>query len=332
MKSASVSKEISILTDPLVTFCSSAKYSLRRLYLSAKQYTGAAGIVYRGHFAVTRSLVNGFKVNNISYNYNPVRLGDLGGLVIVLAGVDTLRQAIDLKRQGYIKTLYAGPNIVEFSSDAQNILNSNEIDLVLTPSPWVSKLYCEDHSSLKDKCYSWAAGVDIDYWVPKDSSSQVKLDKKVLIYSKTKKKADFKLIDDVNHFLQSKGYLVKVLDYGSYNHMEYKAELNEACLLIGFTNGSESQGLAWAESWSMDVPTLILKNVTQNYRGREFECSTAPYLADDNGSFFIDYADFKNQFLQWEEGKKTYSPRNWVKKNMTDSVCSLTLYRRLKND
>ena len=328
-----MSKEITILTDPVVCVHSNIKHSLKRLYLLAKECIRITGKnKYRGHFAVTRSLVNGFELNNVNYNYNPVSLSGLGRIVIVLSGVDTLTQSIELKRRGYIDKIFAGPNIVEFSSDAENILTSNEIDLVLTPSIWVSKLYCQDHKVLKNRCYSWPAGVDFEYWNPKKCISNKKSEKKILIYCKSKSDKLLKLIDSVNEFIQEEGFTTRLLEYGSYSHTEFRNELCNASLLIGFTNGSESQGIAWAESWSMDVPTLIYENNIQNYRGREFECSTAPYLTNDSGSFFIDYDDFKRKFIEWKKGEKVYKARSWVEKNMTDAVCSLKLYRRIKSE
>lgn len=328
-----MSKDITILTDPVVCIHSNIKYSLKRLYLLAKECIRITGKnKYRGHFAVTRSLINGFELNNVNYNYNPVSLSGLGKTVIVLSGIDTLTQSIDLKRRGYIDKIFAGPNIVEFSSDAESILTSSEIDLVLTPSIWVAKLYCQDHPMLKDKYYSWPAGVDFEYWNPQKCISVKNNEKNILIYCKSKNDNILKFIDSVNEFISEEGFATKVLEYGLYSHTEFRNELCNASLLIGFTNGSESQGIAWAESWSMGVPTLIYQNEKQNYRGREFECSTAPYLSSDNGSFFIDYDDFKRKFIEWKNGEKLYKARSWVENNMTDAVCSLKLYERLKRE
>lgn len=328
-----MSKNITILTDPVVCIQSNIKYSLKRLYLLAKECIRVNGKNrYRGHFAVTRSLVNGFELNNVNYNYNPVSLSGLGRIVIVLSGIDTLMQSIDLKRRGYIDKIFAGPNIVEFSSDAESILTSNEIDLVLTPSIWVAKLYCQDHPALKNKYYSWPAGVDFEYWNPKKCISNKNGEKNILIYCKSKNDNILKLIDSINKYIRKEGFTTKLLEYGLYSHTEFRNELCNASLLIGYTNGSESQGIAWAESWSMDVPTLIYENNIQNYRGREFECSTAPYLTNDSGSFFIGYDDFKRKFIEWKKGEKIYKARSWVEKNMTDAVCSLKLHRRIKSE
>ena len=102
---------------------------------------------YRGHFAVTRSLVEGLRNTGASFNYNPRYPWQLADTVIVLAGVSTLRQAIRLKKQGKIKKLFAGPNIVVFSSDNDSILAAPEVDAAITPSDFVIDLYLEDNPS-----------------------------------------------------------------------------------------------------------------------------------------------------------------------------------------
>ena len=122
--------------------------------------------IYRGHFAVTRSLVEGLQKINASFNYNPRLPWQLADTVIVLAGVRTLRQAIRLKQEGKIKKLFAGPNIVVFSSDYESQLAAPEVDIAITPCDWVVDLYLEDNPTLKDRIFAWPAGVDTSYWQP----------------------------------------------------------------------------------------------------------------------------------------------------------------------
>ena len=92
---------------------------------------------------------------------------------------------------------------------------------------------------------------------------------------------------------------------------------------------SESQGIAWAEAWSADVPTLIWKNDANVYRGRRFNCSTAPYLRPENGLFFNDLEDFKRQFAYWGAHREEFTPRDWTLKNMSDEVCASILYKKV---
>ena len=103
---------------------------------------------YRGHFAVTGSIVRGLLHKNIKFDLNPMTLHQLSDVVIVLSGVKTLRQAIELKKKYAIKKIIAGPNIVVFSSDYNSILASKEFDFVVVPRQRVSDCYVEDIPSI----------------------------------------------------------------------------------------------------------------------------------------------------------------------------------------
>lgn len=278
---------------------------------------------YRGHFAVTRSLVEGLNKIDANFNYNPRYPSQLADTVIVLAGVRTLRQAIKFKQQGRIRKLYAGPNIVTFSSDCDSIIASPEIDCVITPSDWVIDLYVEDNPSLLGRCFAWPAGVDPHFWLP---DPEIRRDR-ILIYEK-QDKGPVSLAQPYADYLHRLGWGVDILQYGSFTHGQYLERLRRSCLMIGFS-ASESQGIAWAEAWSTDVPTLIWKNDAIVYRGRRYNCSAAPYLRLENGLFFNDLEDFKHQFSYWNAHRQEFNPRDWTLRNMSDEVCASILYKKV---
>ncbi len=283
---------------------------------------------YRGHFAVTRSLVEGLKKNNVSFNYNPLHPSQVADTVVVLAGVRTLRQAIRLKQQGRIKKLYAGPNIVVFSCDYESVLASTEIECVITPCDWVIDIYVEDNPSLQGRCFAWPAGVDTDYWQPDPTSAP----SRILILDKRRAEDDPERVKPYVEYLRGAGWQVDVLvrcGVQGYTQDQYRNLLQGSCLMLGFTIGSESQGIAWAEAWSCDVPTLILKNTSNVYQGRRYDCSTAPYLCPQNGLFFDHLEDFKTQFDTWATHRGQFSPRAWTLANMSDEVCADLIYRRV---
>ena len=320
--------KITVLTDPLpwerelITEGArrTARFFRDRIYPSKKYFSHS---LYRGHFAVTRSLVEGLKAINASFNYNPLHLNQLADTVIVLAGVRSLRQAIRLKQQGRIRKLFAGPNIVTFSSDYDSILASPEIDCVITPCEWVIDLYVEDNPSLKGRCFAWPAGVDTRYWLP---NSEIRRDR-ILIFEK-QNKGPVGPVQPYADYMRGLGWDVDILQYGSFTHNQYLEMLKQSCLMIGFVT-DESQGIAWAEAWSTDVPTLIWKNVSNIHRGRRYDCSTAPYLRPEDGLFFNDLEDFKRQFAYWETHREEFNPRDWTLKNMSDEVCASILYKKV---
>lgn len=278
---------------------------------------------YRGHYAVTRSLIEGLIKEGLPHNYNPKCRHNLAETVVVLAGVRTLQQAIELKRLGYIKRLFAGPNIVVFSSDYNSILAAPEVDAAITPCEWVVDLYVMDNPSLLGRCWSWPAGVDMEYWRPPNETVR----NTILIFEK-QNKGPVGPIAPYAEFLKQHGYKVEVIQYGSFTHSDYRQYLHQAMLMVGFVV-DESQGLAWAEAWAADVPTLIWRNEQNTYRGRTYRTSTAPYLDPANGLFFNDLLDFKVQFALWESHPENFSPRNWTLENMSDEVCASRLYKKV---
>jgi len=317
---------ITILTDPIPTgrllipqLCREAARGVRNILRPPKFNFGA----YRGHYAVTRSLVEGLKKAGLRHNYNPRSLRQLADVVVVLADIRTLKQAIELKRKGYIRKIYAGPNIVVFSSDADSILASPEVDAVITPCSWVIDLYVEDNPTLEGRCFPWPAGVDIDYWKPAANQER----KQILIFDK-QNKGPVGPIEPYADYLRGRGYPVQILQYGNFTHDEYLHALQHSRLMVGFVT-DESQGIAWAEAWATDVPTLIWRNGTGYYRGRNYACSTAPYLCDSNGLFFDNLDDFSKQFTRWEESASCFTPRDWTISNMSDEACARDLYKKV---
>jgi hypothetical protein len=278
---------------------------------------------YRGHFAVTRSLVEGLQKINASFNYNPRYPSQLADSVIVLAGVKTLRQAIRLKRQGKIKKLFAGPNIVSFSSDYDSIAGSPEIDCYLVNCDWTVDLYLADCKALQGRCSIWPAGVDTNYWQPDPAAIR----NSILIFEK-QNKGPVGPVAPYADYLRGLGWPVQVIKYGTFTHGQYLQMLQHSCLMLGFVT-DESQGIAWAEAWSVDVPTLIWKNTSNVFQGRRYDCSTAPYLCPENGLFFDDLEDFKTQFNYWVTHREQFTPRAWTLENMSDEVCASMLYKQV---
>ena len=318
---------LTILTDPIPAgrecFPEAARRLARRLKYGVKERSYASHQRYRGHFAVTRSLIQGLERIGASFNYNPSRLNHLADTVAVLAGVRTLRQAIRLKQQGRIQRLFAGPNIVVFSSDYDSILAAPQVDAAITPCDWVIDVYLEDNPSLLGRIFSWPAGVDTNYWMP---SGTVR-GNRILIFEK-QGPGPVGAVEPYADYLRSLGWPVDILRYGTFRHHQYRDFLHQCCLIVGFA-ASESQGIAWAEAWAADVPTLVWRNTSNIYRGRRYRCSTAPYLCDQNGLFFDNLEHFKEVFAYWESHRAQFTPRAWTLANMSDEVCARKFFETI---
>lgn len=272
-----------------------------------------------GHYAVTRSILNGLDKLKIQYRYNPPFEYLISSHVWALAGVDTLAYAIKLKNAGRIKYLAAGPNISVLPSWDNDILAHKAVDLCITNSDWTKTAYEEDSPALAGRIRIWPAGVDGLYWNPE--KQPVKTKGQVLIYSKS---TDAPL-DDVVNLLAELGFRHTILQYGSYSPEEYRNSLAESAFAV-FLSKSESQGLALAEAWAMDVPTFVWNPGWFRYEGHLFSnISAAPYLTDQTGQFWVDVHELRRVIRTWQNGEARYTPRSWVLAHMTDSISAKRL-------
>ena len=269
---------------------------------------------------MTRSLVEGMKKLGVSFNYNPKRLAEVGETVIVLSGMGALTQAIEWKKQGRIRKLLAGPNILVWPSEHPEIA-APEVDVCITPCDWTCEAYEQDLPALMGRCKSWPAGVDVEWW--KATTNDAARKSKIAFYIKHIKGP----IPDVKPLIQlanDLGFETHEVIYGSYTPLDYKRKLSESMLLIGLSR-SESQGIVWAEAWAMDVPTLIWRNDRNTIRGKMTHVSSAPYLTTQTGSFFEDANDLALLLKKFQAGEISFSPRRWMLENMSDEVCAKRL-------
>lgn len=322
---------LSVLTDPLPNgrhFVTEPIKKTARLFRNAMNPPAEfSRSPYRGHFAVTRSLVEGLTKAGIAANYNPKKLSALGDTVVVLSNLGALRQSIDLKRAGVVRKLIAGPNLVDFPSDARDLMCAAEVDICITPGPLTCRIYIEDCPELAGRCVPWPAGVDTRYWAPSAENAN---ERSILFYDK-RSTGRTDAMEPYVALVEAKGYQVSILRYGSYLKEEYRDHLQRSQLLIGFT-AAESQGIAWAEAWASDVPTLMWRKDRHSFEhprslGRTFATSPAPHLTDATGRFFANRDEFTRIFQDWESGCFQFAPRDWVLANMSDEVCARRLYQ-----
>ena len=318
--------EISILTDPipvgLFRITEGLKAGLRgiRKIGGSLRNPSPAYLVseFRGHPAVTRSIVQGLAKLAVPFTYNPKDLNGLSQAVVVVSGIPALRQMIELKQQGLVRCLLVGPNISADPGAHRGILGSPEIDRYITHAP-VCQLVGRFVPTLAPRCVPWAAGVDLGYWRPEINAPR----DRVLIYWKQNKGPTAPL-EPFRAELERRGFEVSVVEYGSYTAGAYRDMLRKSRLLVGFTR-DETQGIAFAEAWACDVPTFIWKNSEPTYLGVAYGGSTAPYLTETTGEFFSNLDEFSKLLSRWEGGDFYFKPRQWCQKNMSDEVCARNL-------
>jgi hypothetical protein len=253
---------------------------------------------YSGPDAVVESLLLGLNELHIPFEMNPLK--PKYDLVHVLSGIEILKEAIEKREQGTIKTLIAGPSLVKTPYESNNIIQNKNIDLLLFPSRWTRDFYVSLVPELNNKIKIWPAGVTI----PSEISSK----QNVLVY---KKNISDEIFEKIIRILENKKVKYDVVKYGEHNKKQYQDELRKATLLI-YLQTTESQGIALQEAWSFDIPTMVLRNHTWTdgtYSWSDDKIS-APYLNDDNGLFFT-LENFDQEFTKIMNNDYKFTPRQY---------------------
>jgi hypothetical protein len=286
---------------------------LNDLWLQVRERLRGEKRKYGGHPGVTRSLIEGLKqLAGIDWLYAR-RFGKLRAKTVhAVADARAVRTGIAAKRGGLCDRLIVGPNIVVRAFEEDAVLASPEIDLVLVPSKWVQDAYEADEPRLIGRIAIWPAGVDADHWAPSGGKRS-----KVLVYEKRQPEA----AAEAAELIRSAGLEPVTIRYGNYQPEEFKRALDEAivCVVVG---QSESQGLALAEAWSMDVPTFVRRYDVIPDEGTP--CSAAPYLTRATGDFW----STPDELLELlAAGATSYRPREWLLANGTDRHAAEALLR-----
>jgi len=294
---------------------------LKRFYLWFREYIKNHFFHYRGPSAVLESLIRGFGILNIDYQLNP-EIKDISDIVCVISGVDALKWAIKAKKQGQIKKIIAGPNIVITPEDAGGILLDEAIDLIIVPSQWVKDFYASFKSGFDEKIKVWAAGVEI---CPESNEKR----KGCLVY---KKDVDEKLFSSIIKYLKSKNIDYEIIKYGRYKKEKYFRMLNKIKFMV-YLQEVESQGIALLEAWMRNIPALVWNQGHFEYKKvakKVFGNISAPYLTKECGMFFKDFNDFEEKLPIFLDGINQFKSREYVINNFSDEVVAKNYLKIIK--
>jgi len=265
---------------------------------------------FGGPQSVFDSLTLGLNELGIPYKIN-ASLPKVPSVVCVLSGVDTLLWAIQLKQQGKIRKIIAGPNLVVGSEDYGGIIKNPLIDIFIAPSQWVKDFYHKAVPQMREKIRIWPAGVNL----PALQETEKIYD--FLVYNKIK---DGKLSQDILNFLNSQNFKCTVLSYGDFKQQDYFKMLSKSKYLI-YLSESESQGLAMFEAWARGIPTLVWERgfwQTDKYFWQGL--TSSPYIAPENGMRFKDFEEFKKVLPQFLS--TGFSSYEFTRINFSNKVCA----------
>jgi hypothetical protein len=98
----------------------------------------------------------------------------------------------------------------------------------------------------------------------------------------------------------------------------------QLCDFSVFISEKETQGIALAEAWAMNVPTLCWDSFSSNMEGMVLmPTSSCPYLTRQTGARWRSVDDLRQLIYLYE--KSYFSPRNWVISHMSDKVSAASL-------
>ena len=224
--------------------------------------------------------------------------------------------------------IVAGPVNALFADESDAILQAPEIDLVIVPSEWTIDFY-RDVPALVGKSRVCPCGVDAEIWKP---AGRAKEDCAVVYW----KSGDERFCEAVEAIVRKCGleplrFRSKHGEHGIFEPAAYREALDRAVVGV-FLSTFETQGIALAEAWSMDVPTVVWDPQGEGeWRGRTFRSkSSAPYLTPLTGVTFRTIDDLEPALNRALAGRQDFQPRAWVLEHMTDAVCSEMLYRLIR--
>jgi hypothetical protein len=284
---------------------------------------------YPGHYAVVRSVVDGLRSIRADFNFNPRRFGELARTVYAPAN-EALGQAIELKQRGTVDYVVAGPVNALFADESDGILLRPEIDLVIAPSEWTVEFY-RDFPALVEKSRVCPCGVDADVWNP---SGRPK-DRTAVVYWKSGDEPFCDAIEDVVRRcgLEPLRVTSRHGEHGLFTPATYREALDRSLVAV-FLSTFETQGLALAEAWSMNVPTVVWDPQGEaEWRGRSFKSrSSAPFLTATTGVTFKTVDDLDSTIRSALARLADFQPREWVLQHMTDAVCADELYSLIRRE
>jgi glycosyltransferase involved in cell wall biosynthesis len=284
---------------------------------------------YPGHYALVRSVVEGLQAIGADFNFNPRRARDLGRAVYAPENA-ALRQAAAFKRRGRVEYLVAGPVNAMFPDENDGVLLMPEIDRLIVAGEWMKDLY-RDAPQLVAKSRVCPCGVDVDFWNP---GARRERPTTALIYWKS---GDAAFCDQVEAVVRRCGLEPRRVRSGHGEHAhfapdEFHSLLGEAVVGI-FLSAFETQGIALAEAWAMDVPTLAWDpRGMASWRGRSFQSgSSAPYLTAATGRLWRSIDELEPLLREALAARESFRPRQWVLEHMTDAICSAALYAIIRD-
>lgn len=259
---------------------------------------------HRGPGKVVQNLAKG--LNSIGFE---VHGNDLPRPTIPQGCLQLTRMIHSLGRETLM-----GPNLFVLPDEWGDYCK--RFDHFVVPSEWVQKIY-RNFSVLDSSTIDiWPVGIDSEFW--KKTSSQ--RSGRAFIYFKNREESE---LEQVQIFLKSRGIDYDILRYGSYE----EEDLFKSCLRSDFCvllDGTESQGIAYMQILSMNVPCFVINCSKFDHSGKlaesPFPATSVPYF-DERCGLVSETLNFE-EFEKFTEKISKLNPRDFILENFTLEKCA----------
>jgi len=188
----------------------------------------------------------------------------------------------------------------------------------ITPSKWVYDKYRSFDITKNTNIHIWSVGIDTELFKPTEDLKTLDC----FIYFKNRYDINLNLI--IN-FLNDNNLKFEMISYGSYNEYQLMdlCKKSKFCILI---DNTESQGIAYMEILSMDIPIYVLDCKLWNNR---FPATSVPYF--DKRCGLIESTLNGTSFEIFYNNLNNYKSREYIIENHTLEISANKYVEILKN-
>jgi len=270
--------------------------------LAKKSFDVIRGAPAGAHRTLILSTIHGLRATGVRVSVNPAVIK--GNAILVAGGIQTLRDAIKRRSKG--QKVVALPSTFTSNDEMAISLHSKEMraDLCIVASPHIIPSIVRSHPEVADVIEAWPAGTDLQFWSARQQEKDA-----VMVYFKGHLAPEHMLETTLTCLRDRKEKSI-VVRYGDYTPKQYRAALRRSRYSV-FINGPESQGLALAEAWACDVPTVVWLNASLTHPSHP-----APFLSPTTGRLHPESDDLRKTISAMLE-QHELAPRRWMEKNQS---------------
>lgn len=222
------------------------------------------------------------------------------------------------------KDTLMGPNLFVLPTEWGDY--TKNFNHFVVPSVWVKNKYLEFDNMSHASIDVWPVGIDTDVWNRKDPI----FSKRALIYFKNRQQHE---LEAVKSALKSMGWDYTVLSYGSYEEKELFSACQSAQFCVILTN-TESQGVAYMQILSMNIPCIVFNKNTWDNEGRykQVPATSVPYFDESCGLVKDEISE--EIIKEFTNVYQNFSPRRFIVENFNlekQAQEYMTLLRRYQN-